>query len=75
MLLCYILFPLLWLLAFALCIEVLLFFFGEYIFIIITSFSWIDPLVIIWCLSLFLVMVFILKSTLSDMSVAIPAFF
>ena len=47
---------------------------GAYIFIIVVS-SWIDPLVIMQCPSLSLVTFFILKSILSDMSIAIPAFF
>ena len=47
---------------------------GAYIFTIVVS-SWIDPLIITECPSLSLVTVFILKSILSDMSFAIPAFF
>ena len=38
------------------------------------SSSWIDPLIIMECLSLSLV-IFILRSILSDMSIATPAFF
>ena len=38
---------------------------GAYIFIIIVSSSWIDPLIIMWC-PLSLIMVFILKSILSE---------
>ena len=49
--------------------------FGAYIFIIVISSSWIDPLIIIWCPSLSLVTFFILKSILSDMNIATPAFF
>ena len=48
---------------------------GAYIFIIVISSSWIDPLVIMQCPSLSLVKVFILKFILSDMSIATPAFF
>ena len=48
---------------------------GAYIFTIVVSSSWIDPLIIIWCPSLSLVTVFILKPILSDMSIATPAFF
>ena len=47
---------------------------GAYIFIIVIS-SWIDPLINMQCPSLSLVTFFILKSTLSDMSIATPAFF
>ena len=48
---------------------------GAYIFIIVMSSSWIDPLIIMWCPSLSLFTAFILKSILSDMSIATPAFF
>ena len=48
---------------------------GAYIFIIVISSSWIDPLIIIWCPSLSLFTAFVLKSILSDMSIATPAFF
>ena len=48
---------------------------GAYIFIIIMSSSWIDPLIIMPCPSLSLVTLFILKSILSDTSIATPAFF
>ena len=47
---------------------------GAYIFIIFIS-SWIDPLIIMQCPSLTHVIVFILKSVLSDMSIATPTFF
>ena len=43
--------------------------------IIVIGFPWIDPLIIIQCPSLSLVMVFILKSILSDMNTTTPAFF
>ena len=39
------------------------------------SSSWTDPLIVMQCPSLSLVIVFILKSILSDMRIAIPAFF
>ena len=39
------------------------------------SSSWIDPMVIMWCPSLPLVIFFILMSVLSDMRIATPAFF
>ena len=48
---------------------------GTYIFTIVTSSSWIDPLIIMWCPSLSLITVFILKSILCDMSIATPTFF
>ena len=48
---------------------------GEYIFTIVTSSSWIYPLIIMQCHSLSLVTVFILKSILSDVGIATPAFF
>ena len=48
---------------------------GAYIFIIVISSSWFDPLIIIWSPSLSLFMAFISKSILSDMSIATPAFF
>ena len=44
----------------------------EYIFMTIISSPWIDRLIIMQCLSLSLVMVFILKFILSDMSIATP---
>ena len=44
---------------------------GTWIFIIVTSSLWIDPLIFM----LSLVTVFILKSVLSNMNIAIPAFF
>ena len=46
---------------------------GAYIFTIVIS-SWLDPLMIRYCPSLSLVIFFILKSILSDMSIASPAF-
>ena len=48
---------------------------GAYIFIIVISSSWIDPLIIMQCPSLSLFMAFISKYILSDMSIATPAFF
>ena len=47
---------------------------GAYIFIIVISSSWIDPLIIM-CPSLSLFTAFISKSILSDMSIATSAFF
>ena len=47
---------------------------GAYIFIII-SFSWIDPLITMSWPSLSLFTAFVLKSILSDISIATPAFF
>ena len=46
-----------------------------YIFIIVISSSWIDPLIIMECPSLSVIIVFILKSILCDMRIATPAFF
>ena len=48
---------------------------GAYIFTIAMSSSWIGPLVIVCCLSLFLLTFFIFKSILSDMNLAFPASF
>ena len=48
---------------------------GIYIFTIILSFSWIDPLIITQCPSPSFVTAFMLKPILSDMSIATPAFF
>ena len=48
---------------------------GAYIVIIDISSSWIDTLIIMLCPFLSLVTFFILKSILSDMSIATPAFF
>ena len=48
---------------------------GAYIFIIDISSSWIDPLIIMQCPSLSLFTAFVLKYTLSDMSISTPAFF
>ena len=48
---------------------------GAYIFIIVISSSWTDPLIIMYCPSLSLLTFFILKSILSDTSIATPAFF
>ena len=50
-------------------------FLGAYIFIIVISPSWIDPFYHMQCPSLSLVTVFIFKPILSDMIIAIPAFF
>ena len=48
---------------------------GAYVFKIVIRPSWVHPLIIIQCPSLFLVTVFILKSILSDISVVTLAFF
>ena len=48
---------------------------GAQIFVIVMSSSWIDPLIIMWCPSLCLIISFILRSILSDMRIATPAFF
>ena len=48
---------------------------GTYLFTVVTSFSWIDPLVIMWCPTLSLITVFVLKSILCDMSIATPTSF
>ena len=48
---------------------------STYIFIIVISSSCIDPLIIMECPSLSLATFFILKSILSDMNIATPAFF
>ena len=53
---------------------------GAYIFIIMLlllniSSPWIDPLIMMSCPSLSLITDFILKSILSDVSIATPAFF
>ena len=48
---------------------------GAYIFIIVMSYSWVDPLIIMWWPSLSLLTAFVLKSILSGMSIATPAFF
>ena len=48
---------------------------GAYIFIIVISSSWIDPLIIMSCPSLSFLTFFILKSILSDKSIVTPAFF
>ena len=48
---------------------------GAKIFPIVTSSSWIDPLIITQCPSLSLAVVFILKTILSDMSIATLVFF
>ena len=47
---------------------------GAYIVIIVTSSSWINPLIIAYCPSLSLITAFILKSILSDMSPATSDF-
>ena len=49
--------------------------FSAQIFTVVMSSSWIDPLIIMYCLSLSLVVFFILRSILSDMRIATPAFF
>ena len=48
---------------------------SAYILIIVLSSSWIDPLIIMQCHSLSLYTAFVLKFTLSDMSIATPPFF
>ena len=48
---------------------------GAQTFVVVMSSSWIDPLIIMQCLSLSLFTAFVLKSILSDMSIATPAFF
>ena len=48
---------------------------GAYIFIIVISSSWIDPLISMYYFSLSLFTAFVLKSVLSDMSIVTPAFF
>ena len=48
---------------------------GAYIFTIVVSSSWIDPLIIMKCPSLSLVIFFILRSILSDIRIDTPAFF
>ena len=48
---------------------------GAQIFTIAMSSSWIDPLIFMQCPSLSLVLFFILRSVLSDMRIATPAFF
>ena len=49
--------------------------FGACIFTLVISSSQVDSLIIMWCSSLSPVIVFILKSILSDISIATPAFF
>ena len=48
---------------------------SAYIFIIVIFSSWIDPLIIMQCPSLSLVLAFISKSILYDMRIATPALF
>ena len=48
---------------------------GGYIFTIVIYSSWTDPFIIMQCPSLSLIIVFVLKSLLYDMSIATPAFF
>ena len=48
---------------------------GSYIFTMVIYSSWIDPLIIMKCFSLFFITVFILKPILSDRSFGTPAFF
>ena len=47
---------------------------GTYILMIVISSSWMDPFTIKCCPSLYFFMALILKSILSDMSIATPAF-
>ena len=69
---CYCLFLLLLMLAFDIYCGALML--GAYIIKIVRSSSWIGSLIIIEC-PLPLVTIFILKSFLSDVSIAAPAFF
>ena len=48
---------------------------GAQIFTIVMSSSWIEPLIIMYCSSLFLKKFFILRSTLSYIRTDTPAFF
>ena len=48
---------------------------GTYIFMIVISFSWIDPLIIMYCPSVSCFTAFVLKSIFSGLSIATPAFF
>ena len=48
---------------------------GAQIVTIAMSSSWVDPLIIMWCPSLSLVIFFILRSILSDMRIATLAFY
>ena len=48
---------------------------GAYICKIVISSSWIDPFIVMYYPSLSLCIAFVLKSILSDMSIATPAFF
>ena len=48
---------------------------GAYIFIVVISYSWVDPLITMLCPSLSLFMAFISKSILPYMSITTPAFF
>ena len=48
---------------------------GGYICIIVVSCSWIKPLIMMWCPSLSVIMVSILKPILSGMNVAARTFF
>ena len=70
LLLCSCRFPLLWLLVFALCIEVLLFWVHMYLQLLYLLLGLIS-----WSLCSVLPCPFILKSILSDMTIATPALF
>ena len=48
---------------------------GAYLLIIVISSSWIDLLIIMYCPTLSLTTVCVLKSVLSDMNIATLAFF
>ena len=48
---------------------------GAEVFTVVMSSSWVDSLIIMQCPSLSLVILFTLRSVLSDMKIAIPAFF
>ena len=48
---------------------------GAQTFTTVTSSSWIDPLIILQCPSLSLIKFFILRSVLSEIRIATPAFF
>ena len=73
LLLCYCPFLLLCLLVFVFCIEVLLCWVHRYLTIVMSS-SWVDPLIIMQCPSLSLV-IFILRFILFDMRIVTSAFF
>ena len=48
---------------------------GAYLLIIVISSSWIDPLIIMYCPTLSHITGCVLKSALSVMNIATPAFF